>query len=158
MDDWPLGYIKRTIVGERRTANNGSDITYLVYRWDDPSPDPIGVNDREGAIYVSESVVKSDERRADLTALHEQVELQHKARGRSHAYAHRRAFVEELLAAKQLLGLAPEVQCYIQWKIEQYPPWKVFDRAGAIARLSHLLTSAAPRKGDILRVITDYPL
>ena len=39
---------------------------------------------------------------ADLGAFHEHTEIRHKLAGRSHGYAHHRALLEELLAAKQI--------------------------------------------------------
>ena len=63
-----------------------------------------GLYDAQGTIYVSDTLVRKDRWLADLTAFHEQTELNHQAAGRSHAYAHRRALLLELLAAKRHFG------------------------------------------------------
>ena len=94
MDNWLLSEIKRTVIGERRPTIAGRDIPYLVFRGTDATPDPLGANDREGTIYVSENVVKFDEHYAALTALHEQVECERKLKGRAYAYAHGSAITD----------------------------------------------------------------
>lgn len=91
MEDWPLGEVKRRVVGERTATIAGRRVVYLVFRWIDLSPDPLGGVDRDGTIYLSERLVRGDGRRADLTAFHERIEFEQEASGGGHADAHRRA-------------------------------------------------------------------
>ena len=96
-----LRQIKDAIVETRTAVVSGVEITYSIC-----TPWPRGLDDamydHDGNIYLPESSVRADTTRADLTAFHEHTEIRHKLAGRSHAYAHRRGLLEELLAAKQI--------------------------------------------------------
>ena len=60
--------------------------------------------DEDGNIYLPESFANAEPEFAYLVVLHEHVEIGHKLAGRSHAYAHRRAYLAELLAAKEMFS------------------------------------------------------
>ena len=110
-----------------------------------------------GSVYINDEDLQRDERRADLTALHEQTEYQHRAAGRPHAYAHRRAYLAEFLAAKQVLDL-PELERYVRDRIRPYPAWKVPDQDALATDLVRLLAAPRPRRGDLMRLITVHLL
>ena len=96
-----LRQIEDSVQEARTTVVAGVKVTYSMC-----DPWPLGLDmamyDHDGNIYMSQSRVRSDQTRADLSAFHEHTEIQHKLAGRSHAYAHRRGLLEELLAAKQV--------------------------------------------------------
>ena len=78
--------------------------------------------------------------RADLSAFHEHTEVCYKLAGRSHAYAHRRALLLELLAAKQIYdedGLSD----YVRYRVFNYPDWKIPDRSAIENALCELLSA-----------------
>ncbi len=136
----------------------GTDVSYSIFRRDPTVPDFGACYDVDGAIYLREDLVAFDERVANLTAYHEHVEIQHKVAGRAHAYAHRRAYVAELLAARQVFGELADVRRYLRWRVEGYPPWKGLDPEQVAADLARVLLSKRPRKGELLRVITAHRL
>ncbi len=157
--------IKRNVIGTRRAVVADIDLCYAVFRRD-PDLAEVGEErweidacyDVEGTIYLRDDLVAFDERVADLTAYHEHVEIQHKVAGRAHAYAHRRAYVEELLAARQVFGEAAEIERYLRWLIGGYPAWKGLDPEVVAADLAGVLLSKRPRKGELLRVIEVHRL
>jgi hypothetical protein len=149
--------VKRHVVGTRLASIAGTAVQYSVFRFSAEAPD-VAFYDEGGAIYVSEDLVDEDARVADLTAYHEAVEIRHKRAGRSHAYAHRRAYVDELLAAKELFGGPGELSGYLRRRIGGYPQWKVPEPEAVAARLHGVLSEDKPRKGDLLGVITEHRL
>lgn len=152
---WSVAAVSTRVVGERRTEVAGVPLRYAVYRWGPERPADVGCYDRAGTIYVWEGHLQADARAADLTAFHEHVELRHKAAGRSHAYAHRRALLDELLVAKGLLAAPGEFRRYLEARVRAYPAWKVRDHEAVIEELGHLLAADRPRRGELLRVITE---
>jgi hypothetical protein len=152
---WSVEAVTTKVVGERQTEVAGVPVRYAVYRWGPGPPADVGCYDREGTIYIWEGHLQADARRADLTAFHEHVELGHKAAGRAHAYAHRRALLAELLAAKALLTGPGEFRRYLEARVRPYPAWKVRDPEGVIDQLEQLLAADRPRRGELLRVITE---
>ena len=91
--------------------------------------------------------------RADLSAFHEQTEVYHKLAGRSLAYAHRRALLLELLAAKDIYdedGLSD----YVRYRVFNYPAWKAPDRSAVARELCELLSAERPLRGKLIEVIT----
>jgi hypothetical protein len=154
-EPWSVAAVAARVIGERQTEVAGVPVRYAIYRWGPAPPADPGCYDRAGTIYVWEGRVQADARYADLTAFHEHVELRHKAAGRSHAYAHRRALLEEFLAAKHLLMQPREFRQYLEARVRPYPTWKVRDPEGVIAYLERLFAADRPRRGEILRVITE---
>ncbi len=130
---------------------------YSVFRASTEAPDA-AFYDGGGTIYVSEDLLDPDARVADLTAYHEHVEIRHKRAGRSHAYAHRRAYVEELLAAKALFAGPGELLRYLRRRIGGYPEWKVPDPEAVAERLQGILSVDKPLRGELLRAITEHRL
>ena len=149
--------IKRDVVGARVTSVAGTRVPYAVFRSGEGAPD-LAFYDEAGAIYVSEIIVKADARSADLCAYHEHVEIRHKRAGRSHAYAHRRAYVEELLAAKDLFCGPDELLGYLRSRVEGYPEWKVPEPEAVAVQLHDVLSGTKPPKGELLQVIKDHCL
>ena len=106
----------------RMTTIAGAEVTYSIC---DPwplEPEP-AIYDHHGNIYVPASRFESDALRADLSAYHEHVEVQHKLAGRSHAYAHRRALLMELLAARDIYD-KDGLREHVQYRVCNYPAWK----------------------------------
>jgi hypothetical protein len=149
---------KANVVGDRQSAIPGADLRYLLFRQDPGWSGEFGGYDEDGTIYVAAELACLDERFADLIALHEQLEVRYKVAGRSHAYAHRRAWAEEVLTAKRLFGQPSEQAHYVRWRVGQYPVWKVPDPEAVAAQLTEILASDRPRKGDLLRAITAHRL
>ncbi|MGH2351465.1 MAG: hypothetical protein ACRDI2_02405 [Chloroflexota bacterium] len=159
--DW-LVAIRRNIVGERRCTVAGTEVHYTVFRRQPGGPDadrePAGWGQEsagwgeDGSVYIADEVLRRDERRANLYALHEQTEYQHRAAWRPHAYAHRRAYLSELLAAKEVFD-AQELARYVRDRIDPYPAWKVPDPDGLTADLVRLLAAPRPRRGELMRLI-----
>ena len=152
--------IKRNVVGTRRARVAGHDLTYAIIRRDPdlPVPDLGACYDTDGALYLPDDLVNEDEQVADLTAYHEHVEVRHKLAGRSHAYAHRRAYIAELLAARQVYAEPAELRRYLRWRIGGYPAWKGLDTEQVATELEHALTADPLRKGEVLRVIKAHRL
>ncbi len=149
--------VKRHVVGTRVASIAGAEVSYSVFRSGVESPD-VAFYDDGGAIYVSEDLVDEDRRVADLTAYHGHVEIRHKRAGRSHAYAHRRAYVEELLVAKDLFAGPGELRRYLRRRIGDYPEWKVPEPEAVAERLHDILSVDKPLRGDLLRAITEHRL
>ena len=149
--------VKRNLVGKRHSVVAGVELCYAVFSPGLETPD-FAFYDEDETIYIPEDLVRVDPQFAELIALHEHLEIQHKSAGRSHAYAHRRALVEELLAAKRLFGEPSELRCYLGWRIGLYPEWKVPHRAEVAAQFARLLAADKPRKGELLRAVKEHRL
>ncbi len=149
--------VRRHIIGTRVASIAGAEVPYSVFRASTEAPDA-AFYDGDGAIYVSEDLLDPDTRVADLTTYHEHVEIRHKRAGRSHAYAHRRAYVEELLAAKALFAGPGELLRYLRRRIGGYPEWKVPDPEAVAERLQGILSVDEPLRGELLRAITEHRL
>ena len=152
-----LQQIKDAVTEERTCVVSGTEVRYSVCSfW----PDGVdgAVYYHEGTIYLPARLLKTDRTRAELTAFHEHIEIGHKLAGRSHAYAHRRALLDELLAAKQVFTRPSQFRRYIRDRVKGYPDWKVQDKDGLEARLFELLTAAVPVKGNLLQTITESRL
>ena len=146
--------LKQRATGSRTANAGGYRFTYQVY---EPDPSVIGLDacyNEAGHILVSRDLVKIDGRTADLVAWHEFVEIEMKRRGQSHARAHRRAYIEELLAAKELFGEPASLRTYLDWRIGSYPRSKVPDPLGVVAVLMDELKRDRPRKGKLLQIVT----
>ena len=102
-----LGQIKDNVIGERACDIGGMEVRYVVFSWPG-GDDPIGSYDEEGTIYVSDNLLRTNPKDADLTAFHEQLEINRKRAGRSHAYAHRRALLAILGRGERCGG--PEIR------------------------------------------------
>ena len=148
-----LRQIKDAIIETRTAVVSGVEIKYSIC-----APWPRGLDDamydHDGNIYLPESSVRSDPTRADLTAFHEHTEIRHKLAGRSHAYAHRRGLLEELLAAKQIYD-EDGLKAYVHGRVFGYPDWKIPDRDAIQKRLYELLAVDRPLRGKLIEVITE---
>lgn len=149
--------IKREVVGTRVAFMAGTEVPYWVFRSSEVTPE-LALYDEDGTIYVSEAVVKADTRSADLCAYHKHIEIRHKRAGRSHACAHRRAYIAELLAAKNLFGGPDELLGYLRWRIGLYPAWKELDSEMVAMQLHSVLSETKLRKGEVLQMIKDHRL
>ena len=145
--------IKDAIIETRTTVVSGVEITYSIC-----APWPRGLDlamyDHDGNIYLPENSVRSDSTRADLTAFHEHTEIRHKLSGRSHAYAHRRGLLEELLAAKQIYD-EDGLTVYVHQRVFSYPDWKIPDKDAIKKRICELLAVDRPLRGKLIEVITE---
>ncbi|MCY4110468.1 MAG: hypothetical protein OXF96_00835, partial [Chloroflexi bacterium] len=90
---------------------------------------------------------------AYLVVLHEHVEIAHKLAGRSHAYAHRRAYLAELLSAKETFTGPGELRQFLKRRIGGYPDWKVPNKAEVEERLYELLQAPRPLRGRLIEVM-----
>ncbi|MCY3958464.1 MAG: hypothetical protein OXG65_09235 [Chloroflexi bacterium] len=144
--------IRANVSGERTCTVDGTEIPYLVC---DPWPDEadLAMYDEDGNIYLPQRCADENPERANLVALHEHVEITHKLAGRSHAYAHRRAILMELLAAKVMFEGTGTLHTYLTWRIGAYPDWKVPDRSSVVGELHDLLQADRPPRGRILEVV-----
>ena len=149
--------IKRNVVTTRRSMVAATELSYTVFHPGSETPD-LAFYDEDGRIYVPEHLVAFDERYADLIAFHVHLEIRHKLVGRAHAYAHRRALVEELLAARQILNEPGERKGYLQWRIGLYPTWKVPEPEQVVEQFVRLLTEDKPRKGELLQLNKEHRL
>ena len=147
-----LGQIKDAVKETRTAVVTGVKVTYSIC-----DPWPLGFDmamyDHDGNIYMPESRVRSDQMRADLSALHEHTEICHKLAGRSHAYAHRRGLLTELLAAKQVYD-EDGLRAYVRYRVFFYPDWKIPDKSDIEERLYGLLSADRPLRGKLIEVIT----
>lgn len=150
--------VKCNVIGNRRTTIAGTEITYAVFRQAVDIPSDGAWYDTEGTLYVAEDMLVWDEQVADLIAYHEFEEVRHKKAGRAHAYAHRRAYLTELLAARHVYADAEALRTYLRWRIGAYPPWKRLDVDLVAKDLERALLAQPLRKGQVLHVITDYRL
>ena len=144
--------IKDAIRETRTTVIAGTEVTYSVC---DPwplGPEP-AIHDHYGNIYVPEDKYRADPVRAELCAYHEHVEVQHKLAGRSHTYAHRRALLMELLAAKDIYD-EDRLREYVRYRVFNYPAWKIPDRNATMNELCRLLSADRPLRGRVIEVIT----
>ena len=132
---------------------DGAEVHYFIC---DPWPEnaDLAMYDEDGNIYLPESFVNADPDFATLVVLHEHVEIGHKLAGRSHAYAHRRALLAELLAAKEMFGGPGELRQFLKRRIGGYPDWKVPDKGAVEERLYDLLRAPRPLRGRIIEVVT----
>ena len=152
-----INTIKRNVLTTRRSMVSATELSYAVFHPGSDTPD-LAFYDEDGRIYVPEHLVAFDERYADLLAFHEHLEVRHKLAGRSHAYAHRRPLLMELLAARQIFNEPGTWKGYLQWRIGLYPTWKVPDPEQMVVNFVRLLTEHKPRKGELLQVIKEHPL
>ncbi|HEY3081974.1 MAG TPA: hypothetical protein VGM69_18950 [Chloroflexota bacterium] len=149
-----LAVIRPNVVGERRRTVAGTEVRYLLFRRTPGGPGAWW--DADGSVYIpdQDEFIGSDERRAGLIALHEQTEYRHRAAGRPHAYAHRRAYLAELLAAREVLDPL-ELERYVRERLRPYPSWKVPDPDALADSLLHVLNAAKPRRGELFRRIAE---
>ncbi len=152
-----LDPIKRDVIRIEQPTVADTALSYAVFRSEADTPD-LAFYDTDGTIYIPEDLVQFDEQYAQLIALHEHVEIQHKRAARPHAYAHRRALLAEFLAAKRIFSEPGQLERYLHWRIGLYPESKRFDRADVLAQLVHILAAERPRKGDLFQVIKAHPL
>ncbi|MCY4113354.1 MAG: hypothetical protein OXG33_05350 [Chloroflexi bacterium] len=131
----------------------GTDVRYFIC---DPWPEwaDLAMYDEDGNIYLPESFVSAEPEFAYLVVLHEHVEIVHKLAGRSHAYAHRRAYLAELLAAKEMFDGPGELRQFLKRRIGGYPDWKVPNKAEVEERLYDLLQATRPLRGRLIEVMT----
>lgn len=154
-----LSAMAGSVVETRSTSVAGTQVEFDLFT---PTSETHAIDaaySASGRILVSTDLAGAGQRYADLAALHEHVEIQHKLAGRSHAYAHRRAFVHELLAAGRVFqNSRDDLASYIAWRIGAYPLDKVPlpDEAGQ--QLMGILTTIPVRKGKLLEVVTTYRL
>lgn len=144
--------IRDAVRETRTTVIAGAEVTYSICEPWPLEPEP-AIHDHYGNIYVPATRFESDSLRADLSAYHEHVEVQHKLGGRSHAYAHRRALLMELLAAKSIYyegGLGG----YVRYRVFNYPAWKIPDRSAIEKKICDFLSADRPRRGKLVEVIT----
>jgi len=149
--------IQRDAIRREEIVLTDIPISYAVFRTEADTPD-LAFYDEDGTIYIPEDLLQFNEQYAHVIALHEHVEIQHKRAGRPHAYAHRRALLAELLAAKQIFTEAPQLAGYLQWRIGGYPEWKNLDRTAIVIQLIQLLASNRPRRGALFQLIKDQAL
>jgi hypothetical protein len=152
-----IDVIQRAVIRREEIVLADTPIVYSVFRTEADIPD-LAFYDEERTIYLPEDLLQFNEQYAHVIALHEQIEIQHKRAGRTHAYAHRRALLAELLAAKQIFPEASQLAGYLQWRIGGYPAWKNLDRAAIVAQSIQLLASNRPRRGALLQLIQDHAL
>jgi len=149
--------IKRDVIRRESIVLTDVPISYAVFRSEAATPD-LAFYDEQGTIYIPENLLQYNQQYAHLFALHEHVEIQHKRAGRPHAYAHRRALLAELLAAKQIFSEPHHLAGYLQWRIGLYPAWKQLDQAAIVMQLLDLLASNRPRRGALFQRIREYML
>ena len=150
--------VKENVTEVRTCVVAGTEVRYMVCS---PWPDGLdaAIYDEEGNIYVAGTSVAANRDDADLTAFHEQTEIRHKLAGRAHAYAHRRALLEELLAAKQVfVGGPDQLRHFLHRRISSYPDWKVPNTQDVEDDLYSRLATESPLKGNILDVIKESRL
>ena len=148
-----LRQIKDSVQETRTAVVAGVEVTYSIC-----DPWPLGLDmavyDHDGNIYMPESRVRSDQTRADLSALHEHTEILHKLAGRSHAYAHRRGLLKELLAAKEVYD-EKGLKAYVHYRVSGYPDWRIPDKGAIEERLHGLLSADRPLRGKLIEVFTE---
>ncbi len=139
-----------------RVATCEMDGTAVRYFICDPWPEwaDLAMYDEDGNIYLPESFVNAEPEFAYLVVLHEHVEIGHKLAGRSHAYAHRRAYLAELLAAKEMFTGPGELRQFLTRRIGGYPEWKVPDKGAVEEQLYELLQAPRPLRGRLIEVMT----
>lgn len=152
-----LDAIKHDVIRTEQQIVADITLSYKVFRSKADIPD-LAFYDENGTIYIPAELLEFNKQYAQLIALHEHVEIQHKSAGRPHAYAHRRALLAELMAAKQIFTEPGQLESYLDWRIRLYPEWKRFGRADAVTQLGHILATSRPRKGDLFQLIKAYSL
>jgi hypothetical protein len=151
-----LRVIQRNAIGTQHSAVAGLELDYTIFRADPGSPSLGACYDEDGTVYIPEALVQADKRHADLIAFHEHAEIRHKRAGRSHAYAHRHALVEEFLTAKQIHDERSALKRYLVWRVKGYPASKIPYPEEVAVQLAHILAADRPRKGDLLKLITNH--
>jgi hypothetical protein len=149
--------IRRSVIRQEACVVGGVSVSYDVFRTGAETPD-LAFYDQHGTIYIPEVLVQFNEQYAHLVALHEHVEVHHKRAGRAHAYAHRRALLAELLAAKQLFSDSDQLEGYLRWRIGGYPAWKNLDQAALVTQLTLLLAVDRPRRMVLFQLIKEQSL
>ena len=141
--------LRANVTGERTSQVDGVEVRYRVC---EPWPDEadLAMYDEDGKIYLPERFANAHAERAHLVVLHEHVKISHKLAGRGHAYAHRRALLAELLAAKGMFGAPGQLCEFLRWRIGAYPDWKVPNKSNVVAQLFDLLQASRPLRGRIL--------
>ena len=154
--EWVDQLLREIIDAVRETRTvvvAGVDVTYSVCgSW--PLGGELAIYDHDGNIYLPESYVKAHSMYADLVAFHEHIEIRHKLAGRPHAYAHRRALLEELLAAKQAYD-EDGLRAYVHQRVFGYPDAKIPDKDALEERLYELLSADRPLRGRLIAVVTE---
>ena len=146
-----ISQIKDAVRETRTTVVAGTEVSYSIC---DPwpiEPEP-AIHDHYGNIYVPARCLESDALRSDLIAYHEHIEVQHKLAGRPHAYAHRRALLLELFAAKQAYSVA-RLEDYVRYRVFGYPAWKIPERHAVAGEICELLSADRPLRGKLMEVI-----
>ena len=149
--------LRANVTGERTCQVDGTEVRYRVC---DPWPDEadLAMYDEDANIYLPERFANDNPKRAHLVVLHEHIEIGHKLAGRSHAYAHRRALLGELLAAKEMFGAPGQLCEFLRWRIGAYPDWKVPDKSNVVELLHDLLQASRPLRGLILETVKEARL
>lgn len=152
-----VAVLKASVTCERTCEVDGAEIRYFIC---DPWPEnaDLAMYDEDGNVYLPESFVNAEPEFAYLVVLHEHVEIGHKLAGRSHAYAHRRALLAELLAAKEMFSGPGELRQFLKRRIGGYPDWKVPNKAEVAERLYDLLQAPRPLRGRMIEVMTEARL
>jgi hypothetical protein len=150
--------MKRRVSSTRQVEVAGTRVTYQVFEHDRDVTWLAVAYDEDGTIYVADELVGLDERYADLSALHEYEEIRHKRAGRSHAYAHRSAYVAELVAASEVFDDPDALAHYLDWRIGGYPASKVPNPCRVARQLTEILTGDTIRKGALRQEITLHRL
>jgi hypothetical protein len=150
--------VESRVTSTQHAVIAGLEIRYAVFRSDAETEWSAAYYDEAGNIFVAEDLVALNQNYADLTAFHEYLEIGYKRAGRSHAYAHRRAFVEELLAARDHFGEPAALRGYLRWRIEGYPQSKVPATEPVIKQFERILSQRRPLKGELLEVIKQHRL
>jgi hypothetical protein len=146
--------MKQGVTHTRGARFGDIDVVYNVYKGDAEITELVAGYDESGTIFVVEDLVRENPLLADLTAYHEYLEIAYKRVGNSHARAHRRAFIGELLAAKASIHDLAQLHAFLDWRIGGYPRTKVPDPDSVIAELENELLQDRVRKGRLLAVIT----
>ena len=148
-----VAVLKANVTCERTCEVNGTEVCFFIC---DPWPEnaDLAMYDEDGNIYLPQSFVSAEPDFAFLVVLHEHVEIAHKLAGRSHAYAHRRALLAELLAAKELFSGPGELRQFLKRRVGGYPDWKVPNKGEVEERLYDLLKAPKPLRGRIIEVVT----
>jgi hypothetical protein len=142
---------------ERSTMIAGIGVSYKSCTPWPQGLDP-AIYDEEGNIYVSHRFVEMDPDAAGLVVFHEQTEIDQKAAGRSHAYAHRRALLLQLLAAKTIFVEPERLRQFVHSHIGGYPDWTLPNKAEVAEWLYDLLSAERPLRGRLLDVIKEARL
>lgn len=148
---------KTDVTEERSCEVDGTELRYFVCNpWPDEAD--LAMYDEAGNIYLPERFANANRERTHLVVLHEHIEITHKLAGRSHAHAHRRALLGELLAAKEMFSAPGQLCEFLRWRIGAYPDWKVPDKANVVEQLHGLLRESRLLRGRILEAVKDAGL